>query len=126
MTSRERPKSASYLRLKNIQETTIRNTWKKNNFQKKYLVKMSHIPEKHKKRPFRLIKQILQTENFQKFKGVLFDRIQKFSGKCIVPKKNRKGHFGLNYTFGGMKICGLVRESNPHYPASKAPENWSG
>ena len=61
MTSRERPKSASNLRLKNIQETTIGNIWKKNNFQKKYLVKKSHITEKHKNIPFRLIKQFLQT-----------------------------------------------------------------
>ena len=33
-TSRERPKSASYLRLKNIQGTTIGKTWK-NFFSKK-------------------------------------------------------------------------------------------
>ena len=35
-TRRERPKSAPYLRLKNIQGTTIGNIWKKNFFQKKY------------------------------------------------------------------------------------------
>ena len=53
---------------------------------------MSHIAETPKKRPFRLIKRFLQTENFKTFKGLPFDRIQKFSEKCrIVPKKNRKG-----------------------------------
>ena len=35
ITRRERPKSAPYLRLKNIQGTTIGKIWKKNFFQKK-------------------------------------------------------------------------------------------
>ena len=35
-TRRERPKSAPYLRLKNIQGTTIVKIWKKNFFQKNY------------------------------------------------------------------------------------------
>ena len=35
-TRRERPKSAPYLRLKNIQGTTIGKIWKKNFFQKNY------------------------------------------------------------------------------------------
>ena len=35
ITRRERPKSAPYLRLKNIQGTTIGNIWKKNIFSKK-------------------------------------------------------------------------------------------
>ena len=34
-TRRERPKSAPYLRLKNIQGTTIGKIWKKNFFSKK-------------------------------------------------------------------------------------------
>ena len=34
-TRRERPKSAPYLRLKNIQGTTIGKIWKKKIFQKK-------------------------------------------------------------------------------------------
>ena len=39
-TSRERPKSAAYLRLKNLQGTTIGKTWDKISFsQKKGLVK---------------------------------------------------------------------------------------
>ena len=43
-TRRERPKSAPYLRLKNIQGTTIGNIWKKLFFffKKKYLVKKLH------------------------------------------------------------------------------------
>ena len=88
VTSRERPKSAPYLRLKNIQGTTIENIWKTIFFQKKNLVKKSHIAENPKKRPFRLNKRFSQTENFKKFKGVRFDKIQNFSEKCrIVPKK---------------------------------------
>ena len=35
-TRRERPKSAPYLRLKNIQGTTIGNIWKNYFFQKKF------------------------------------------------------------------------------------------
>ena len=35
-TRRERPKSAPYLRLKNIQGTTIGNIWKKNFFKKNF------------------------------------------------------------------------------------------
>ena len=37
-TRRERPKSAPYLRLKNIQGTTIGKIWKKNFFSKKILI----------------------------------------------------------------------------------------
>ena len=67
-TSRERPKSATYLRLKNIQKTIGETSIF---FSKKYLEKKSHIAEKPKKRPFRFIKRFLQTENFEKFKGTL-------------------------------------------------------
>ena len=61
--------SAPYLRLKNIQETTIENIRKNFFFQKKYLVKKSHNAEKPKKRSFRLIQRFLQTENFKKMRG---------------------------------------------------------
>ena len=37
-TRRERPKSAPYLRLKNIQGTTIGKIWKKIFFKKKFLI----------------------------------------------------------------------------------------
>ena len=74
-TRRERPKSAPYLRLKNIQGTTIGKIWKKNFFQKKLIFFRkkvffrSHNAEKLKKRPFRLIQRFLQTENFKKIQG---------------------------------------------------------
>ena len=75
ITRRERPKSAPYLRLKNIQGTTIGKIWnfffKKNIFDffsKKVFFK-SHNAEKLKKRPFRLIQRFLQTENFKKMQG---------------------------------------------------------
>ena len=87
------------------------------------MVKKSRILPKNPKR-FRLIKRFLQTENFKKFKGVPFDRIQKFSEKCRkVPKKPQRGPFGLPSTFGSIKICGLVRDSNPRSSASQTPEN---
>ena len=45
-------------------------------------------------------------------------------------EKNRKGgHFGLHYTFILLKaknICDLLRESNPHSPASQTPNNLVG
>ena len=112
-TRRERPKSAPYLRLKNIQGTTIGKIWKKIFFSKKLFLKFfskkvffkSHNAEKLKKRPFRLIQRFLQTENLKKCKGVPFDKFRKFSKKSrIVPKKNPKGGpFGLTCTFGSIK-----------------------
>ena len=75
-TRRERPKSAPYLRLKNIQGTTIVKIWKK--FFKKIIFEIffrkkvffkSQNAEKLKKRPFRLIQRFLQTENFKKMQG---------------------------------------------------------
>ena len=75
-TRRERPKSAPYLRLKNIQGTTIGKIWEKKIFQKKIfdffrkkVFFRSHNAEKLKKRPFRLIQRFLQTENFKKSQG---------------------------------------------------------
>ena len=75
-TRRERPKPAPYLRLKNIQGTTIGNIWKiffskiffEIFFSKKVFFK-SHNAEKLKKRPIRLIQRFLQTENFKKMQG---------------------------------------------------------
>ena len=76
ITRRERPKSAPYLRLKNIQGTTIGKIWKKKFFKKidfdffsKKVFFKSHNAEKLKKRPFRLIQRFLQTENFKKMQG---------------------------------------------------------
>ena len=93
ITSRERPKSASYLRLKSIQGTTIGKIEKNIFFQKKVFGKKSRILPKNPERdPLGLLKVFLQTENFKKFKGVTFDRIQKLSEKCrIVSKKPQRG-----------------------------------
>ena len=104
LTSRERPKTASYLRLKNIQGTTIGNIWKF--FSKKVSGKESHIAEKPKKRPFRLNKRFfLQTENFKNFKGVLFDKIptlscfsdtRKLVGQEVEQMNKKNGPIALN------------------------------
>ena len=93
VTRRERPKSAPYLSLKNIQGTTIENNWKKIIFfPKKYLVKKSHKAEKPKKWSFRLIQRFLQTENFKKMQGVPFDEIRKVSEKVAeCRKKTQRG-----------------------------------
>ena len=109
-------RQSSYLRLENIQGTTIGKTWKKFFFQKKVFGKKnSHISEKPKKRPFRLIKRFLQTESFKKFKVVPFDRIQKFSEKCrIVPKKTAKGGpFGFRPTFRSMRNLSFSARLEP-------------
>ena len=51
ITSRERPKSAPYLRLKIIQGTTIGKTWEKFFFHKTYLVKkVAYFRKKNLKR----------------------------------------------------------------------------
>ena len=87
VTRRDRLKSAPYLRLKNIQRTTIGNIWKnyfffKNFFfEKKYFFSKSHNAEKLKKRPFRLIKRFYKPKTSKKCKGLPFDRIRKFSKK---------------------------------------------
>ena len=86
---RERPKSAPYLRLKNIEGTTIGNIWIF--FSKNIFLKKSHNAEKLKKRPFRLIKRFYKPKTSKKCKGVPFDRIRKFSKKSrIVPKKPQR------------------------------------
>ena len=115
LTSRERPKSASYLRLKNIQGRTIvkffnyhtvpkstqksfpRNSkrafflnWKhqkktnlpfEKKFQKKYLVKKSHIAEKPKERPFRLKKRFYKPKASMKFKRYPLKEFKNFPRK---------------------------------------------
>ena len=92
ITRRERPKLAPYLRLNNIRGTTIGNIWKKNYFffQKKYLVK-SHNAEKPKKRGhLGSFNVFYKPKTSKKCKGVLFDKIRKFSKKSrIVPKKTQ-------------------------------------
>ena len=108
-TRRDSFKLAPYLRLKNIQGTTLGNIWKKIYFfkifflnvffrKKVYFLKKSHNAEK----PFRLIKRFYKPKTSKKCKGVPFNRIRKFSKKSlIVPKKTkRKKSFGLASTFG--------------------------
>ena len=57
-TRRERPKSAPYLRLKNIQGTTIGKIWKNFFFKKMFFFKKSRtMPKNLEKRPFRLMKR---------------------------------------------------------------------
>ena len=116
-TSRDRPNSAS----RNNHWKNLRNIF----FQNKVFGKKVAYAEKPKKRPFRLIKRSLQSENFKKFEGVPFDRIQKFSEKCrIVPKKPQRGTpWSPLYFWKHKKICGLVRDSNSRFPASPTPEN---
>ena len=82
-----------YLRLENIQGPTFGKTWNKIFFQRKVFgKKKSHIAEKPKKIPLWLIKRFSQIENFEKFKGVPFDRIQNISAKMShSAEKNRKG-----------------------------------
>ena len=42
-----------------------------------------------------------------------------------MPKKHKGGPFGLTSTFGSIKNCGLVRESNPRFPVSqKVSRSW--
>ena len=99
-TRRERPKSAPYLRLKNIQGTTIVKIWKKkfqknyfwNFFSKKKVFFKSQNAEKLKKRPFRLIQRFLQTENFKKnARGYPLINFKNFRKKSHSAEKNPKG-----------------------------------
>ena len=112
-TRRERPKSAPYLRLKNIQGTTIVKIWKKKFFKKnifeiffrKKVFFKSQNAEKLKKRPFRLIQRFLQTENFKKnARGYPLINFKNFRKKSHCAEKNPKGGpFGLTCTFGSIK-----------------------
>ena len=82
------------------------------------------MPKNPKRDPLSSINVFLQTENFKKFKGVRFDKLQNVSEKCrIMPKTTAKGApFGLHYTFEALKICDLVRLSNPRSLASQTPK----
>ena len=113
-TRRERPKSAPYLRLKNIQGTTIVKIWKKkfskklflNFFFEKKVFFKSQNAEKLKKRPFRLIQRFLQTEYFKKnARGYPLINFKNFRKKSHSAEKNPKGGgpFGLTCTFGSIK-----------------------
>ena len=61
-------------------------------FQKIYLVKKVEYSQKTQKDTTWFIKRFFTNRKLQKFKGLPFDRIRKFSEKChIVPKKTAKG-----------------------------------
>ena len=84
---RNKPGTAQVGFISKAQKYSRTNHWKnleKNS--KKVLGKKCRIfwVEKLKKIPFRLIKRFLQIENFKKFKGVPFDRIEKFSEKSVA------------------------------------------
>ena len=90
-TRRERPKSASYLGLKNIQGTTIGNIWKKF-FSKKVFGKKVAMPKNLKRGHLGSFNVFYKPKTSKKCKGVPFDEIRKFSKKSrIVPKQNPKG-----------------------------------
>ena len=99
-TRRERPKSAPYLRLKNIQGTTIVKIWKKN-FSKKLFLKFFFEKKyflvakcrKTQKKAIQAHSTFSTNRKFQKkCKGVPFDKFQKFSKKSrTVPKKIQRG-----------------------------------
>ena len=128
-TRRERPKSAPYLRLKNIQGTTIGNIWKNYFFQKKieifffekknYFFRKSHNAEKLKKRPFRLIKRFYKPKTSKKMQLIDSENFRKKSR--IVPKKTKKSNetkqsFGLASTFGSIKNLWFSARIEPTIP----------
>ena len=50
------------------------------------------MPKNPKRDPLGSLNVFFQTDNFKKIKGLLFDRIQKFSEESrIVPKKIQRG-----------------------------------
>ena len=86
ITRRDRLKSAPYLRLKNIQRTTIGNIWKNYLFskkffefffRKKYFLESRTMPKNSK----RGHSGSLNVFTNRKCKGLPFDRIRKFSKK---------------------------------------------
>ena len=101
-TRRDRLKSAPYLRLKNIQRTTIGNIWK-NFFQKKiefffrnkYIFLEIRTMPKNSKRGHSGSLNVFTNRKLQKkCKGLPFDRIQKFSKKKShsAEKKPKKSN----------------------------------
>ena len=79
-----------------------------------------HNAQKLKKRPFRLIEPFYKPKTSKKCKGyplIEFENFRKKVAQC--RKKPKGGPFGLASTFGSIKNCGLVRESNPRSPASQ-------
>ena len=88
-TRRERPKSAPYLRLKNIQGTTIGKIWKKiflkknffDFFSKKSIFLGRTMPKNSKRGHSGSFNVFYKPKTSKKFKGVPFDKFRKFSKK---------------------------------------------
>ena len=87
-TRRERPKSAPYLRLKNIQGTTIGNIWKKKFFKKiifEFFFEKSFLsrtmPKNSKRGHSGSFDVFYKPKTSKKCKGVPFNKIRKFSKK---------------------------------------------
>ena len=99
-TRRDRLKSAPYLRLKNIQRTTIGNIWKNYFFSKKIFeiffskksifFRKSHNAEKLKRGHSGSLNVFTNRKLQKKCKGLPFDRIRKFSKKSHSAEKKRK------------------------------------
>ena len=114
-TRRERPKSAPYLRLKNIQGTTIGKIWKKNYFskknfdfffEKKYFLGRT-MPKNSKRGHSGSFNVFYKPKTSKKMQLIESENFRKKSR--IVPKKKRKKSnetkqsFGLASTFGNIK-----------------------
>ena len=68
-TRRDRLKSAPYLRLKNIQRTTIGNIWKNYFFEQKYFLESRTMP-KNSKRGHSGSLNVFTNRKLQKMQGV--------------------------------------------------------
>ena len=76
--------------------------------------------EKLKKSPFSLVKRFYKPKISKKCKGVPLIEFENFRKKShSAEKKPKGGPFGFASTFGSIKICDLVRESNLRNPASQ-------
>ena len=109
-TSRERPKSAPYLRLKNSKRTSkcqVLSSTVPKKISKSFLnffevSGKSHCTEKCKRGPFGCFSTSILLQNRKKMKGGLFGDLKKIEKKSLTkPKKI--------YT----KKFGQVRDSNP-------------
>ena len=62
------------------------------------------MPKNPKRGPLGSLNVFYKPTTSKTFKGVPFDRLQKFSEKSRkVLKKNKRGPFGLSSTFGNIK-----------------------
>ena len=120
LTRRDRLKSAPYLRLKNIQRTTIGNIWKNYRksifFRKKCFLESRTMPKNSKRGHSGSLNVFTNRKLAKKCKGLPFDRVQNFSKKkSHSAEKNPKGGpFGLTCcTFGSIKILWFSARIEP-------------